>query len=104
IVLRAWCDTERVLLSVKDDGIGIPPELIERVFDMFVQQEQTLARSEGGLGLGLTIVRSLVELHGGRVWVWSAGVGEGSEFFVDLPSAPVVLPIRRADEAVPASP
>jgi signal transduction histidine kinase len=87
IVLRAWREAGRVLFSVKDDGMGIPPELIERVFDMFVQHEQALARSEGGLGLGLTIVRSLVELHGGQVIAKSAGVGKGSEFTVELPAA-----------------
>src|SRR3954449_3244366 len=90
ITLRAWRESERVRFSVRDEGAGIAADMIERVFDMFVQQEQAIARSQGGLGLGLTIVRSLVELHGGRVWVWSGGVGEGSEFFVDLPCAPVV--------------
>src|SRR5581483_9956440 len=84
IALRAWRDTERVRLAVSDQGVGIAPEMVERVFEMFVQQEQTIARSQGGLGLGLTIVRSLVELHGGKVSVKSAGLGKGSEFLIDL--------------------
>jgi PAS domain S-box-containing protein len=98
IALRAWRDTERVRLAVRDQGAGIAPEMIERVFDMFVQQDQTIARSQGGLGLGLTIVRSLVELHGGKVAVKSAGLGRGSEFVIDLPCAPVVLPIMAPPE------
>jgi signal transduction histidine kinase/ActR/RegA family two-component response regulator len=93
ITVRAWRDTDRVRLSVKDEGAGIAPEMIERVFDMFVQQDQTIERSQGGLGLGLTIVRSLVEMHGGRVTVRSDGLGRGSEFVIDLPCAPVVLPL-----------
>ncbi|HYX65903.1 MAG TPA: ATP-binding protein, partial [Burkholderiales bacterium] len=87
IVLRAWREGGRVRFSVRDEGVGIAPEMIGRVFDMFVQQEQTIARSEGGLGLGLTIVRSLVDLHGGTVTAQSAGVGRGSQFTVDLPAA-----------------
>ena len=93
ITLRAWPASERVRLSVRDQGVGIAPQMLERVFDMFVQQEQTIARSQGGLGLGLTIVRSLVEMHGGRVSVRSAGLGHGAEFTIDLPSAPVILPL-----------
>jgi len=75
---------------VLDEGVGIAPEMIERVFELFVQQPQTLARSHGGLGLGLAIVRNIVELHGGSVSVKSAGVGMGSEFVVELPCAPGV--------------
>ena len=87
IVLRAWREGGRVRFSVRDEGVGIAPGMIGRVFDMFVQQEQTIARSQGGLGLGLTIVRSLVELHGGTVTAQSAGVGRGSQFTVELPAA-----------------
>jgi signal transduction histidine kinase/ActR/RegA family two-component response regulator len=88
ITLRAERAGERVRLSVRDEGVGIAPQMIDRVFDLFVQQPQTLARSQGGLGLGLAIVRNIVELHGGRVTVKSAGVGMGSEFVVELPAAP----------------
>jgi CheY-like chemotaxis protein len=72
---------------VKDEGIGIPKEMLDRVFDMFVQQPQASDRSKGGLGLGLAIVRSLVTLHGGNVAATSRGVGQGSEFVVELPGA-----------------
>jgi PAS domain S-box-containing protein len=91
IAVRAWAADDRVAFSVRDEGAGIAPEMIGRVFDMFVQQEQTIARSEGGLGLGLTIVRSLVELHGGSVAVQSPGLGKGSEFTVELPAAHAML-------------
>ena len=80
---------ERVRLGVRDEGVGIAPDMLDRVFDLFVQQPQTLARSHGGLGLGLAIVRNIVELHGGRVTAKSAGVGMGSEFLVELPASPV---------------
>jgi signal transduction histidine kinase/DNA-binding response OmpR family regulator len=100
IDLLARREGDRVLLRVKDQGAGIAPDMIHRVFDMFVQQEQTIARSVGGLGLGLTIVRSLVEMHGGRVSVRSPGVGQGSEFTVELPAA--VAAARPAEEAADA--
>ncbi len=78
-------EADRVTLCVKDEGSGIAPEMLSRVFDAFVQQPQTLDRSRGGLGLGLAIVKSLVEQHGGSVRVQSLGLGHGSEFVVDLP-------------------
>jgi CheY-like chemotaxis protein len=70
---------------VRDDGAGIPPELLPRVFDPFVQSEQSLDRSGGGLGVGLTLVRRLIERHGGSVEVRSDGVGAGTEVTVSLP-------------------
>ncbi|MGP0062528.1 MAG: response regulator [Isosphaeraceae bacterium] len=76
-----------VLIHVRDNGIGIPPELMPHVFDMFTQADQTLSRSRGGLGIGLTLVRSLVEMHNGRVSVRSDGPDQGSEFTVRLPVA-----------------
>jgi CheY-like chemotaxis protein len=76
-----------VHLRVVDNGIGIAPEMLDRIFDLFVQQPQALDRSKGGLGLGLTIVRSLIELHGGTVQARSQGLGHGSEFTVALPLA-----------------
>ncbi|HVV48168.1 MAG TPA: ATP-binding protein [Polyangia bacterium] len=78
----------RVRLQVRDEGAGIAPEMLGKVFDVFFQQPQSLDRSKGGLGLGLAIVRSLVELHGGSVSAASAGLGRGSEFVVELPLAP----------------
>jgi PAS domain S-box-containing protein len=80
-------------VSVRDTGIGIRPAMLPKVFDRFVQERQALDRSEGGLGLGLSIVRSLVDLHGGRVEARSEGLGKGSEFRVSLPlSAALDLP------------
>ncbi len=76
---------DRVVLRVRDNGVGIPCELLPRVFDLFAQADQSLDRSQGGLGLGLTLVRSLVELHGGTVEARSEGPGQGSEFIVRLP-------------------
>jgi PAS domain S-box-containing protein len=72
-------------LSVRDNGVGITPELLPRVFDLFSQANQTIDRSEGGLGIGLALVRRIVELHQGRVEAFSAGAGMGSEFVVRLP-------------------
>ena len=76
---------EVVQLRVRDTGAGISPELLPHVFDLFVQDKQALDRAQGGLGLGLAIVRNVVELHGGRVSARSAGPGQGSEFEVELP-------------------
>jgi len=74
-------------LSVGDNGIGIPPKLLPQLFDLFVQGEQDVARSEGGLGLGLSLVQQLVALHGGDVAAYSSGhPGKGSEFIVRLPT------------------
>ena len=73
------------ILRVRDNGIGLTPESISRIFDMFVQVDRTLERSQAGLGVGLTLARRLVELHGGSIDVASAGVGQGSEFTVRIP-------------------
>jgi signal transduction histidine kinase len=73
------------LVVVRDDGIGIAPELLPRIFDLFAQGEQTLDRSGAGLGIGLTLARRLVEMHGGRIEARSPGPGRGSEFEVRLP-------------------
>jgi CheY-like chemotaxis protein len=78
-------DGGNVKFWVADTGIGIGPDLLPNVFDLFAQANRSLHRAEGGLGIGLTIVRGLAELHGGRVWVSSEGLGHGSEFCVSLP-------------------
>ena len=78
---------EQATVSVRDSGIGIAPDLLPRVFDLYMQADPASHRAESGLGIGLALVRSLVELHGGRVTATSAGVGQGSVFFVYLPIA-----------------
>jgi len=85
IRLRTEVEADVVHLSVADTGIGIPRELQSRVFELFAQAERTPDRSQGGLGLGLALVKSLVELHGGHVACHSAGPGLGSTFIVELP-------------------
>jgi PAS domain S-box-containing protein len=85
--VRLEHDGDDAMLKVKDDGLGISSDLLPRVFDLFTQGERSLARSEGGLGIGLTMVQRLVELHGGSVAAGSAGPGKGSEFIVRLPLA-----------------
>jgi CheY-like chemotaxis protein len=76
---------DEIVVSVRDDGVGIPRDMLPRVFDMFTQVDRSLDRSQGGLGIGLSLVKGLVELHGGRVEAHSSGSGTGSEFLVSLP-------------------
>jgi signal transduction histidine kinase/CheY-like chemotaxis protein len=76
-----------LVLCVRDNGSGMPPELVPSVFELFTQGARTLARSQGGLGLGLALVKKLIELHGGAVHAHSAGVGQGSTFSITLPRA-----------------
>jgi PAS domain S-box-containing protein len=91
-----------VLISIRDSGIGIEPELLPRVFDLFTQADHSLHRTQGGLGIGLTLVRSLVELHGGSITARSDGLGEGSEFTVRLPLLPPErVPSPPAEKALP---
>jgi two-component system CheB/CheR fusion protein len=94
------------LLKVADNGMGIAPGLMPTIFDLFVQEKRSLDRSQGGLGLGLTLVRRIVELHGGTVEAHSAGVNQGSEFIVRLPASPapdVHLSVAQAETSRPAS-
>jgi signal transduction histidine kinase/CheY-like chemotaxis protein len=87
-VLVSLCrEGESVLLAVRDSGVGIPPEYLDSIFDLFSQAPTGLDRAKGGLGLGLTLVRALVDMHGGTVEAHSEGVGRGSEFTVRLPTA-----------------
>jgi PAS domain S-box-containing protein len=86
--VQAHREGDEVLVTVRDDGIGIEADLLPRVFDLFVQGARGIDRSEGGLGLGLALVRTLTELHGGQVSAFSDGRGQGSEFTVSLPSIP----------------
>jgi signal transduction histidine kinase/ActR/RegA family two-component response regulator len=86
IAVKVTREGNDAVLRVKDDGIGIPAELAARVFDLFVQGDRELDRALGGLGIGLTLVRRLAQLHGGTAEVASAGEGRGSEFTVRLPA------------------
>jgi PAS domain S-box-containing protein len=92
ITLALAREGDEAVLRVRDSGIGITPEMQQNIFDLFVQADHSLDRARGGLGIGLTLVRSLVELHGGTISVFSYGPGHGSEFTVRLPalSAPPV--------------
>jgi PAS domain S-box-containing protein len=85
VSVRAWREDGHALVAVADTGIGIPPESIGSVFEMFTQVRSSLDRAQGGLGIGLSLVRRLVELHGGRVSATSEGRGQGSTFTVKLP-------------------
>jgi CheY-like chemotaxis protein/two-component sensor histidine kinase len=93
ILVSAAVDGEEVQLRVRDSGRGIAPAFLPRVFDLFVQGERTPDRSEGGLGLGLPIVRSIVERHGGTISASSGGPGKGSEFVIRLPTAGEATPL-----------
>jgi two-component system CheB/CheR fusion protein len=83
---------EQAVVSVRDNGLGIAPGMGERIFDLFVQDERSVDRSEGGLGVGLSLVRHLVLLHGGTVDAHSEGIGKGCEFVVRLPLLAPVAP------------
>jgi CheY-like chemotaxis protein len=87
---KIWLNTARdeneVIFRVRDTGVGIAPEMLTKVFDLFTQVDHSLDRSQGGLGIGLTLVRQLVDMHGGKVEARSAGSNQGSEFIVRLPA------------------
>jgi signal transduction histidine kinase len=85
IAITARRDESAVEISVRDTGLGIPAEMLPRVFDLFTQVDRTVGRAQGGLGIGLTLVRALVEAHGGMVEARSEGPGRGSEFVFWLP-------------------
>ncbi|MBP0588371.1 response regulator [Paraburkholderia sp. LEh10] len=87
IWLTAYRDGSDCVVSVRDNGMGIPKYLLPKVFDLFAQAGRTYSRAQGGLGIGLTLVRSLVEMHGGKVEGLSDGPGKGSEFRVRLPAS-----------------
>ena len=88
ITITAWSDParKRVVVSVRDTGVGMDRATLEKIFQPFMQAESTLDRSRGGLGLGLALVKGLVELHGGQVIATSPGIGHGSEFTIELPT------------------
>jgi signal transduction histidine kinase/ActR/RegA family two-component response regulator len=106
IELSVAREGEYAVISVRDNGSGIPREHLERVFEMFSQVNRTLDRSQGGLGIGLALVRSLVEMHGGTVSAESAGPGLGSTFSVRLPliDGTLTAPVANADPTPDAQP
>ncbi len=104
IAVAATVDGPHAVLRVADTGIGIAPEMLPRVFELFTQGERALARSEGGLGIGLSMVQKLVELHGGRVEVQSDGPGRGSVFTVRLPVTPAPAQLLELDGTASVSP
>ena len=85
IALRVEVQSEQVMITVKDNGLGMAPDFLSGVFDMFSQAQRTADRAQGGLGIGLALVKSLVELHQGTVAAESKGLGQGSEFTIYLP-------------------
>jgi CheY-like chemotaxis protein len=106
ISLTAEQEGAEIVFRVRDSGIGVPSALLSTIFDLFAQVEQTLDRSQGGLGIGLTLVKRLVEMQGGTVSAFSAGRNLGTEFTVRLPAMPVdqrVAAGRRASDRYAAS-
>ncbi len=103
IGVHAMREGDRAVVRVTDNGVGIAGELLPRIFDLFTQAEQSLDRAQGGLGIGLSLVRTMVELHGGTVEAKSAGLGAGSEFIVRLPIADVAAATVKSPERKPAA-
>jgi PAS domain S-box-containing protein len=105
IELAVRRDGAEAVLAVRDDGAGISPDLLPRIFDLFVQEERSLDRSQGGLGIGLTLVRTLVERHGGTIAAASEGPGRGSELTVRLPllATPEAAPAGDGGSPPPAT-
>jgi len=106
VAVRVWRDGDAARIAVSDNGMGLTAALLERIFDMFVQGSGAGGATQGGLGIGLTLVKALVELHGGGVAATSAGVGQGSTFTVTLPvvATPAGMPSGScADEALEAA-
>jgi signal transduction histidine kinase/CheY-like chemotaxis protein len=94
IFVRARPEGNEAVLEVQDNGMGIAPALLPRIFELFTQGERTIDRSQGGLGLGLSLVRRLAEMHGGSIRAHSAGTGQGATFTVRIPLAPVPAEAR----------
>lgn len=93
IAISAEASETSVEVRVRDSGIGIPREMLVEIFEMFAQVDRSLERSQSGLGIGLTLVKRLVEMHGGRVEAKSAGLGHGSEFIVHIPITEIALDV-----------
>ena len=92
IVFSAEREDSQIIVTVRDTGIGIPPEQLQTIFEMFMQGDRSFERSRGGLGIGLTLAKRLVEMHGGTISVSSRGRGLGAEFSLRLPMAATLRP------------
>jgi PAS domain S-box-containing protein len=102
VTVRARRQGQEAVINVIDTGVGLPPEMISRVFDLFTQADRTLDRSEGGLGIGLTVARKLAEMHGGTISAASEGLGKGATFTVRFPLSNE--PIGNGESSAPATP
>ena len=101
IWLSAELSGEEAVVTVRDSGVGIPTEMLPRVFDLFTQADRTLGCAQGGLGIGLALVKSLLELHGGTIEAQSAGIGRGTAFVVRLPAVPPNTMESRTETTTP---
>jgi signal transduction histidine kinase len=102
IALKVVREGAEIVATVSDNGTGIAPEVLPHIFDLFTQGPRSLARSEGGLGVGLNVVRNLVSMHGGTIKADSAGIGQGSRFTLRLPACALPLPAPATSEPVAA--
>ena len=93
ILLEGKAEDGQAVVRVRDNGVGIAPQTLPHIFELFIQADQGLDRAQGGLGIGLTMVKSLVESHGGTVEAYSAGLGLGSEFTIRLPTLPSIVQV-----------
>jgi len=103
IHVRVRAEADAAVCVVEDEGIGIAPEILPRIFDLFFQGDRTAARSEGGLGIGLTLVKTLTELHGGTVEAKTGGPGRGSTFMIRLPKVMLASPAARRPTRTPTT-
>lgn len=103
IVLSMAREGDQAVIRLRDNGIGIDPGMLPRIFGLFVQADQSLARPQGGLGIGLTLAKSIIEMHGGHIEAHSSGLGEGSEFVVRLPFIAAVPQPQRVTQATPTN-
>lgn len=103
ISVRARQEGPYVAIRVRDNGMGMTPEILPKIFDLFVQAENTIQRSRGGLGLGLSIAKKLAEMHGGMISAFSEGAGKGSEFIVAIPVQHVATSVLEPKSLIPTA-